>query len=321
MSLAEETLGVCEGMPERARERGEAPIAKRGDRQSDPETTSGTVQTGDHLPPPYRDLLEARGRPEEEVHQQTLTLAMLVHEIKNPLAIVTGYVELLLSQKVGPLTDRQRKILEETLSSCARLHKFTQDFLTYSTLVAGKTTIQVNLAVGDLNACLSEVSGYWLGRFSAKGVALYFRANPEVGPFDFDYEKVQHVVSNLLENSLKFTAPGGCVWLTADAHVWERRGQKSTAPRVEDRKKISTGANAVRVTVADTGVGIAPEFHQDVFEDFFTVPGIENHTHGGLGLAIARRLVQMHGGKIWVESELGAGSKFSFLLPFKQPGA
>jgi signal transduction histidine kinase len=75
----------------------------------------------------------------------------------------------------------------------------------------------------------------------------------------------------------------------------------------------------VRVTVADTGKGIAPEFHQEVFEDFFRVPGDENHARGaGLGLAIARRLVQLHEGKIWVESELGAGSKFCFLLPLRQ---
>jgi signal transduction histidine kinase len=76
----------------------------------------------------------------------------------------------------------------------------------------------------------------------------------------------------------------------------------------------------VRVTVADSGVGIAPEFHQEVFEDFYRVPGTENQKQGaGLGLAISRRLIQLHGGKIWVESESGAGSKFCFLLPLTRP--
>jgi hypothetical protein len=82
-----------------------------------------------------------------------------------------------------------------------------------------------------LSACVAEVSGYWMDKFSAKGVALYFRANPEMPQFNFDYDKVQQVVSNLLENALKFTAPGGTVWLTADLHVWERRSRMTTPVR------------------------------------------------------------------------------------------
>ena len=277
-------------------------------------------ETPDVLPPVYQELLESRGQLEEKVYRRTLALATLAHEIKNPLAIITGYVELLLTEKVGPLADQQQKILQEALSTCSQLRKVTQDFLAYGALEAGKTAIQVNLAVGDLNACLSEVMGYWLERFSTKGVALYFVANPELKPFEFDYYKVQQVVSNLLENSVKFTLPGGTVWLAAEPHMWERRVYQSPPPALERRKAGSAGANMVRVTVADTGIGIAPEFQQEVFEDFFRAPMAEDERHGaGLGLAISRRLVQMHGGRIWVESELGVGSKFSFLLPLRQP--
>jgi len=276
-----------------------------------------TGQTDDLLPL-YRDLLEARGRLEEEVHRRTLALATLAHEIKNPLAIVSGYVELLLTQKVGPLTDRQQKILAEARANCSRLQKFAQEFLAYSSLAIGSASTTLRLESGDLNACLSEVCGYWMGKFSEKGVALYFRDHLEIPPFLFDYHKVQQVVSNLLENSLKFTPTGRAVWLMAEPRFWQRRGRMRTPPRVERRSASSRGTNMVQVTVSDSGKGIAPEFHLEVFDDFFRVPGDESETQGaGLGLAIARRLVQMHGGKIWVESEPGAGSKFCFLLPIQ----
>ena len=266
------------------------------------------------------DLIQSHGQPEQEAHQRTIALAALAHEIKSPLAIVSGYIELLLEQKVGPLTDRQREILEEAHNNCLQLHKLAQDFLSYSALAAANGPFPVRFEMGDLNACLSELCEHWIPRFAAKCVALFFQANPQIVPFRFDYHKVQQVVANLLENALKFTSSGGSVWLTTEPHTWERCGSgASHLQNAELREGKTNGPNAVRVTVADTGIGIAGEFHQVIFEDFFRIPGGENELFGaGLGLAISRRLVQLHGGKIWVESELGAGSRFSFLLPINQ---
>src|SRR5208283_2876992 len=284
-----------------------------------PSTAAKPGETATPLISPYQDLLEVHGQLEEEIHRRALALATLAHEIKNPLAIISGYVEMLLTRKVGPLTERQTKILEETRSNCTRLQKFAQEFLAYSSLSMGNGTVMLRLESGDLSACISDVCGFWMDRFSAKKVALYFRANPDIAQFQFDYDKVQQVVSNLLENALKFTPTGGAVWVTAEMHLWERRGRMNTPRGVERRRVTSAGASAVRVTVADAGKGIAPEFYQEVFEDFFRIPGDEVQAQGaGLGLAIARRLVQLHEGKIWVESELGLGSRFCFLLPLKQ---
>ncbi|MGD1104649.1 MAG: HAMP domain-containing sensor histidine kinase [Terriglobia bacterium] len=297
----------------------EGSVARRADQPSGASTAPRSAETATPLPALYQDLLEARGHLEEELHSRTLALATLAHEIKNPLAIVSGYVEMLLSREVGPLTERQRNILEQVRSNCARLQKFAQEFLAFSSLTKGNAAVMLRLQPGDLSACVSEVCGYWIDKFSAKGVALYFRANAEIPLFKFDYHKIQQVVSNLLENALKFTPSGGAVWLASELHVWERRGRTNTPHEVERRRGGSAGANAVRVTVADSGKGIAPEFHQEVFEDFFRVPGDEIQTQGaGLGLAIARRLVQLHEGKIWVESELGVGSRICFLLPLRQ---
>lgn len=155
------------------------------------------------------------------------------------------------------------------------------------------------------------------GRFHSRGVALYSPANPNLKPFNFDYYKIQHIASNLLDNALKFTPSGGTVWVTAEPYVWNRRSRNAGRRETERRNSDGSNFNAVRVTVADTGPGIAPEFHLDIFEEFVSLGPSSSGQGVGLGLAIARRIVQMHGGKIWVESELGSGSSFCFLLPLK----
>jgi signal transduction histidine kinase len=166
---------------------------------------------------------------------------------------------------------------------------------------------------------LEEVSQIWLPLFQEKGVALYFLCPNNLERFCFDYHKVQQVVSNLFKNALQFTPAGGTVWIAADMYYWDRRMYQESNIKEERRSGVYEKSNSVRVTVADTGIGIEPEYHQEIFDDFFRVPQaeeIEEISRGsGLGLAIARRLVQGHGGKIWVDSEVGSGSRFSFLLP------
>ena len=158
----------------------------------------------------------------------------------------------------------------------------------------------------------------WSHRFQEKGLALYFLANDKLVPFPFDSPKIQRVISNLLENASKFTPSGGTVWLHAEPYMWERRGAPKSGVEHERRRQPLSTPNAVKVSVADTGPGIPPEYHVEVFDDFFRLPSNENQSDGmGLGLAIARRLVNAMGGKLWVESEHGAGSKFSFLVPLK----
>jgi len=266
------------------------------------------------LPRAYQELLQLHARMREEAHRRTIALATAAHRLKTPLAIISGYIELLLSQKPGPLLARQLEILHESQENCGRLQRFIQDFLTYSALETGAVTIQ--LEIGDLNICLANVYELWLPRFQKKGVALYLSPGGKLPPFAFDPFKIEEVVSNLLDNSLKFTPVGGSVWMSAEPHFWDRRSRLERWGPNERRMQYSVQPNAARVTVADTGPGIEPEHHAEIFDDFFRVPGAAETSEGtGLGLAIARRLVQAHGGKIWVESEHGAGSKISFLLP------
>jgi signal transduction histidine kinase len=252
---------------------------------------------------------------QERFQRTTNALGSAAHDLKTPLAILNGYVELLQSEKLGPLNLRQREVLEDMQSSGKRLQQFIQDFLTYSALETGG--LKMHFETGNLNDCLSDVCRLWSNRFHEKGLALYFLPNEKLPVFPLDSPKLQRVISNLLENSFKFIPQGGTVWLHAEPYMWERRATSQPASGGERRRQESTQPNSVKVSVSDTGPGIPAEFHQEVFDDFFRMPGNENTEGMGLGLAIVRRLVQGMGGKVWVESDPGAGCKFSFLIPFK----
>jgi signal transduction histidine kinase len=253
----------------------------------------------------------------ERFSRTTHALASAAHDLKTPLAILNGYVELLQSEKLGGLNDRQREVLRDMNSSGRRLQHFIQDFLSYSVLETGQ--VKMHFEAGDINACLSEVCRLWSHPFQEKGLALYFLANDKLAEFAFDSAKIQRVVSNLLENASKFTPAGGTVWLHAEPHMWDRRAAEQPSILTERRRQISSQPNSVKVSVADTGPGIPPEYHMEVFDDFFRLPQNERQSGMGLGLAIARRLVTNMDGKIWVESEPGAGCKFSFIIPLHPP--
>jgi len=185
--------------------------------------------------------------------------------------------------------------------------------LSFSVLETGE--LKMKFEPGNLNACLSEVCRLWSPRFQEKGLAMYFLANEKLQEFPFDAPKVERVISNLLENASKFTPSGGTVWLHAEPYMWERRSIAKPALSQERRRRPLTTPNSVKISVSDTGPGIPPEYHLEIFDDFFRLPSNEKTEGMGLGLAIARRLALGMAGKIWVESELGAGCKFSFIVP------
>jgi signal transduction histidine kinase len=262
-----------------------------------------------------QELLQQYTQLRERFLRTTNALASAAHDLKTPLAILNGYVELLQSEKLGSLNERQREVLRDMSSSGQRLQHFIQDFLGFSVLETAEVKMRFERA--DLNACLSEVCRLWSHNFQEKGLALYFLPNEKLTEFAFDAAKMQRVVSNLLENASKFTPSGGTVWLHAEPYMWDRRNVNQPGILTERRRQASVGPNSVKISVSDTGPGIPAEYHIEVFDDFFRLPQNEQQSGMGLGLAIARRLVGSMGGKIWVESEPGAGCKFSFIIPLK----
>jgi len=261
----------------------------------------------------YRNLLAAYLKLQEVNRQKTVFLASAAHELKTPLAVIKGYYDLLLAGSLGRLTDKQRDILEESKDSCERLVRLVSMFLNYSALESGKLVLQ--LRENDLRDCLEELAKRWSEAFQRKGVKLDAKFDPSIPTFRFDYQKVQQAAANLLDNALKHTPSGGTVGLQAAPHFWERR--VATMAPVEERRRFRLPRpNCVEVSVTDSGSGIPAEHHQEIFEDFVRV---DRNTSGmGLGLAIAKRLIQAHRGKIWVESESKSGSRFTFLLPMDQ---
>jgi len=258
----------------------------------------------------YRNLLAAYLKLQEVNRQKTVFLASAAHELKTPLAVIKGYYDLMLKGSLGKLSDKQTDILEESKESCERLVRLVSMFLNYSTLESGKLVLQ--LRENDLRDCLDEVAKRWSDAFQRKGVKLEASFDPSIPNFRFDYQKVQQAAANLLDNALKHTPTGGMVTLDAGPHFWERRVAE-VAPIQERRRFRLPRPNSVEISVADNGPGIPAEHHQEIFEDFVRVD--RNTTGMGLGLAIAKRLIQAHRGKIWVESEPAGGSKFTFLLP------
>ena len=258
----------------------------------------------------YRNLLAAYLRLQEVNRQKTVFLASAAHELKTPLAVIKGYYDLLLSGSLGKLNEKQADILQESKDSCERLVRLVSMFLNYSTLESGKLVL--HLRDNDLRDCLTELATRWHEAFQRNHVRLESTFDENLPIFKFDYQKVQQTVANLLDNALKHTPAGGCVTLRAEPHFWERRVAKETLA-TDRRRQRNQQPNSVRVAVTDTGAGIAAEHHQEIFEDFVRVDRTSSGM--GLGLAIAKRLVQAHRGKIWVDSELRRGCTFTFLLP------
>jgi signal transduction histidine kinase len=181
------------------------------------------------------DLLRSYQQLEGQYQRCAQALATAAHDLRTPLAVVSGYIELLMSGKLGPLTDRQSRCLEDMYSSSQRLHRLITDFLTFSALQTGNLNLQLD-EPRDLHACLTEICSFWMQRFQSKGVAFYYLPSEHLQPFPFDYDRVQRIVSNLLENALKFTWDWG--WALPGA--WYRPMAGKSGSRVNPRAAASS---------------------------------------------------------------------------------
>jgi signal transduction histidine kinase len=249
----------------------------------------------------------------ESEDRRNAGISSAVHDLKAPLAIISGYVNLLIAGKLGEVNARQLSALRDISASSRRLEQRISQLLLFGSQQANRLTLSFERA--DLKASLTAIHECWLPSFQEKGVALECRLSHAPLTFEFDAQKVAQLVSNLLENALRFTPRGGNVSITAIPHFWERR---SLAGRVavERRLSRSNNPNAAKIIVADSGPGIPPENHQEIFDEFSSFPASGVPAGTGLGLTIARELAVAHGGKIWVESMIGCGSHFCVLLPF-----
>lgn len=255
------------------------------------------------------------------VEAEFFPLVSAAHEFKTPLVVMLGYTELLRTGQLGAVNVKQEQVLGEIQESAQRLQKLIRDLLLLCELRSNENRggKHVRLQAVDVNEEIGGIFSYWAAAAKQKSLRYEFRKAAGVPRVQVDSLKLQHIVSNLIENALKFTPAGGEVVVSVSSCFWERRKAQSEFLFNMERKRNVKIENAVRIDVSDSGPGIPPEHHQDIFGDFVQLPAASSRGTG-LGLAIARRLVEANGGLIWVESEPGKGSIFSLLLSQARSG-
>jgi PAS domain S-box-containing protein len=248
-------------------------------------------------------------------------LANMSHELRTPLNAIIGFSEILADKTFGDLNERQLKYSNNILSSGRHLLQLINDILDLAKVEAGRVELMCHTF--PVSKALTEVQTIVKTLANKKQITLEFNVAPDLPVLFADEPKFKQIMFNLLSNAIKFTPDGGSVFVTATAAPAE------TAPAPASNGGASTGSSAparcLRIAVADTGIGIHARDHERVFKEFEQV----DSSHGrqqqgtGLGLALTKRLVEMHGGRIWVESEgiEGKGSTFTFVLPLPQAEA
>jgi signal transduction histidine kinase len=237
------------------------------------------------------ELHRLYGELETASRHKSEFLANMSHELRTPLNAILGFSQVLQQKLFGELNAKQEEYLEDILSSGNHLLSLINDVLDLSKVEAGQ--IALELAPFSLREAVERGVVMVRERASNNGIHLASEIDPEVRLVSGDERRIRQVLFNLLSNAVKFTPEGGRIDVNA--------------ARVGDE---------VQVAVADTGPGIAPEDVERIFEEFQqTDVGAKQHEGTGLGLALSKRLVELHGGRIWVESELGVGSRFVFALP------
>jgi signal transduction histidine kinase/DNA-binding response OmpR family regulator len=239
----------------------------------------------------YRQLERQSAALEVASRHKSEFLASMSHELRTPLNAIIGFSEVLLERMFGELNERQDDYLRDIWSSGKHLLELLNDILDLSKIEAGQMVLsRSEFAVREsLEYCLSMVRE----RALKQRILLSLEVDPEVGLLDADRLRFRQVVLNLLSNAVKFTPDGGRVRVRAS---------------IRDQDLV--------VEVADTGPGVAVEDRQRIFDSFQQGVQHAEQTEGtGLGLTLSKRILELHDGRIWVESEIGQGSTFGFALP------
>jgi PAS domain S-box-containing protein len=219
-------------------------------------------------------------------------LANMSHELRTPLNSILGFSEIMRDGLAGEVNPQQKEYLNDVWESGSHLLRLINDILDISKIEAGK--MELERGVIDFNSLLGETLVFFREKATRHTISLHFEVAEDLPTITADERKIKQVLINLLTNALKFTPDGGDVGVDA-----------------------SVEAEELRVTVWDTGIGIAPEDLGRLFQPFQQLesPLTKKHQGTGLGLHLCRKIVELHGGRIWVESTPGQGSRFTFAIP------
>jgi len=240
----------------------------------------------------FREIEDKSRQLEVASEHKSEFLSNMSHELRTPLNAIIGFSEVLLERMFGELNEKQDEFLQDILSSGRHLLSLINDILDLSKVEAGRAELQ--LEPFNLPLAMENAMTLVRERANRHGITLTLTVDERLGEFVADERKFRQILLNLLSNAVKFTPDGGRVGVNAvQAH------------------------GCAEVSVSDTGIGIAPEDQEAIFEAFHQVRGSpsEKREGTGLGLTLARSYVELHGGKISLQSEVGKGSTFTFTLP------
>jgi len=241
----------------------------------------------------FREIADKSAQLEAASRHKSEFLANMSHELRTPLNAIIGFSEVLAQGMFGAINEKQTEYLRDILESGQHLLSLINDILDLSKIEAGR--MELEPADFDLPSAIDNALILVRERASRRGIRLGSTIGKGLGMIGGDERKVKQVLLNLLSNALKFTPEGGQIDVAARLH--------------DDRAEVS---------VADTGVGIAPADQDAVFEEFRQVGTADKKAEGtGLGLTLSRKFIELHGGRIWVTSQVGVGSTFTFTLPVR----
>jgi signal transduction histidine kinase len=245
----------------------------------------------------FREIHEKSRQLEAASRHKSEFLANMSHELRTPLNAILGFSEVLAERMFGEVNEKQAEYLQDILSSGRHLLSLINDILDLSKVEAGR--LELELGRFHLPTALDNALTLVRERATRHGITLTQTVDPGVGDIVADERKVKQILLNLLSNAVKFTPEGGQVGVT-----------------------VAAAGDVVTVAVTDTGIGIATEDQATIFEEFRQVgrDDARKQEGTGLGLTLAKKFVELHGGRIWVQSQVGQGSTFSFTLPVRPAG-
>ena len=246
----------------------------------------------------FNEIQEKSAQLEVANKHKSEFLANMSHELRTPLNAIIGFSEVLAEQMFGELNEKQTEYLKDIHESGRHLLSLINDILDLSKIEAGR--MELELSTFHLPTAISNAMTLVRERAQRHGIQLELDVDKRLGEFTGDERKFKQIMLNLLSNAVKFTPDGGRVAVTA-----------------------KNGADRVEIAVRDTGIGIAPEDQAAVFEEFKQVgrDRLRKAEGTGLGLALTKRFVELHGGEIRLQSEPGKGSTFSVSLPLARAGS
>src|SRR5574337_524653 len=264
----------------------------------------------------FREVEEANHQLARASRHKSEFLANMSHELRTPLNAILGFTELIIDEVYGKVPDELRESIEDIHTNGRHLLRLINDVLDLSKIEAGQ--MQLHLGQYSIQSFIDSVISATRSLAAEKQLELVSRVEAGLPSAVSDSKRITQILMNLVGNAIKFTPAGGSIIVTARC-VRVKECEVPGARWEEEEAKPWNPGDQIEITVADTGIGIPAEELQSIFSEFRQVDSSITREYGGsgLGLSIAKRLVEMHGGSIWAESQVGKGSIFYFRIPLR----